>query len=252
MTRILATILSIAVSLACTAAVSVIDFEQVDQRAGLMGYDSAEALLDSALAEVKGDKLLSCVEQAQKHYWDLTIPSHNERLMMHLLENVVRRDDLPDEDRMRVEVMLEVGGVNKLGEPVHDLEWETVEGANGRLSNISTPYTLLFFNDPDCESCHKVKERLDSCSTLRTMTENGTMTVVAVYPYDDMALWKRETYPDYMLNVRDHLGAIDNDEAYVLPQMPLFYLVDRDKRLLLKNEPSLNRVLEYLTNNKPN
>ncbi|MBQ5465799.1 MAG: hypothetical protein IIT60_00970, partial [Muribaculaceae bacterium] len=40
--------------------------------------------------------------------------------------------------------------------------------------------------------------------------------------------------------------AIDGEGLYDLPSIPLFYLLNRDKRVLMKNEASLNRVLHAL------
>ena len=173
-------------------------------------------------------------------------PRHDEEALVASLQQLLADGRMTNADRLWCEAMLEMATRNRVGEVCNDLEYVTVEGAKGHLHGIESELTLLFFNDPDCLSCHQVKERLDTCETLRVMVSRHELTVVALCVGDEEEKWRVEEYPDYVVNAFDMARAVENEEVYDLPTMPLFYLLDTDKRVLLKNEPSLNRVVEVL------
>ena len=78
------------------------------------------------------------------------------------------------------------------------------------------------------------------------MVNDSILTVVGIYPYENTNEWRQESFPDFIINGWDYKQQVEGEETYDLMTMPLFYLLDRDKRVLLKNEASLNRVLKVL------
>lgn len=183
---------------------------------------------------------------------DPTGDDHDESALYELLSATLAADaKLSSGDRAWCEAMLADAAKNRPGQECADLEYETAEGARGHLHGISTPLTLLYFNDPDCFSCLKVKERLDTCATLRELVTTHELTVVALYTGDDTARWLNEEYPDYVVNAVDSNRAVEEEEAFVLPTMPLFYLLNEEHRVVLKNEPSLNKVLQAIATRSP-
>ena len=169
---------------------------------------------------------------------------HNEELFALVIEHAATASCLNDNERLRPKMMLDVTRKNAPGDVVNDIGYETIDGTHGKLSEIATPYTLIYFNDPECLSCFKVKERLDTCTTLKNMVSNSMLTVIGIYPYDNVEEWHLEPFPDYIINGWDYEQEIEGQQTYDLMTMPLFYLLDHDKRVILKNEASLNRVLK--------
>ena len=147
---------------------------------------------------------------------------------------------------MRPEMLLEIVRKNAPGTEANDIEYETIDGVRGKVSEIASPYTLIYFNDPECLSCAKVKERLDTCTTLRNMVQDSLITVIGIYPYDNVTEWHLEPFPSYVVNGWDCSQAVENEQNYDLMTMPMFYLLDAEKRVILKNEASLNRVLKVI------
>jgi hypothetical protein len=68
------------------------------------------------------------------------------------------------------------------------------------------------------------------------------LIVLGIYPYDDEKLWKKANYPKMMINGWNKSRQIENNELYDLPTLPCFYLLDKDYKVLIKNEGSLNKV----------
>ena len=98
-----------------------------------------------------------------------------------------------------------------------------------QLNELNSDYILIYFNNPDCESCETVKQR------------NKKLIVLAIYPYDDQKLWKKAKYPKMMINGWNQSRQVEY-ELYDLPTLPCFYLLDKEHKVLIKNEGSLNKV----------
>lgn len=204
------------------------------------------AMLDEA--NVAGKKVYknmvaSCEEMLSEPTWD----THNEELFKLLIEHGSTASCLNDNERLRSQSLLEVVRKNAPGTIVTDIEYETLDGSHHRLSDISTAYTLIYFNDPECFSCAKVKERLDTCSTLKSLVGDGMLTVLGIYPYDNTQEWHLEPFPQYIINGWDFKQDVETKQTYDLMTMPLFYLLDTEKRVIVKNEASLNRMLKAIT-----
>ena len=186
--------------------------------------------------------IASLEEMLSEPTWD----SHNEELFALLIEHAAKASCLSDNERLRPKSLLDVVRKNAPGKVANDIDYETLDGTSHKLSDITTDYTLIYFNDPECLSCAKVKERLDTTTLLKSMVSDSTLTVVGIYPYDNVDEWKQEYFPSYIINGWDYEQKVDEEQTYDLMTMPMFYLLDRDKRVILKNEASLNRVLKVL------
>ena len=185
-------------------------------------------------------------EMLSEPTWDY----HNEELYKILIEHASTATCLSDNEKMRAQLLLDVVNKNAPGQVANDIDYETTDGSRHHLSEINTPYTLIYFNDPECFSCFKVKERLDTCTTLKNLVCDSTLTVIGIYPYNNLEEWKLEPMPEYLINGWDYEQKIEGEQTYDLMTMPLFYLFDKEKRVILKNEASLNRVLRVLTHLK--
>lgn len=70
---------------------------------------------------------------------------------------------------------------------------------------------------------------------IRRSVRAGRLTLLALCADGDRAAWERSTGefpPDWIVGF--DTGSIAEEELYVLPSMPTLYLLDRDKRVLLK------------------
>ena len=188
-------------------------------------------------------KLLASLEEMlSEPTWDY----HNEQLFSLVMEHAATTSCLSDNERLRPQLLLDVTRKNAPGNVACDIEYETLDGTRGKVSDISSPYTLIYFNDPECLSCAKVKERLDTTMTLKNLVTDSILTVIGIYPYDNVEEWKLEPFPNYIINGIDINHEVDGQQTYDLMTMPMFYLLDSDKRVILKNEASLNRVIKAL------
>ena len=192
------------------------------------------------------DDTLERLHFAEMHYASPADSLHNEELYIAALEDVINDPSLSENDKVRPQLLLENALKNRIGTMVSDLELTSTNGTSYRLHEMDSVLTLIYFNDPDCEACHILKNRLDTTQVINNYVNSGLLQIVAIYPFDNQELWCNTPYPSNMLNLWDENQSIDNDALYDLPSIPLVYLLNRDKKVLMKNEASLNRVLRAL------
>lgn len=197
-------------------------------------------------AELGGKQYKALVTSLEEMLSEPTWDYHNEELFAMVMEHAATASCLNDNERMRPKAMLEFVRKNAPGTVATDIAYETLDGEHHQLSESTSSYTLVYFNDPECLSCAKVKERLDTTTLLMDMVSDSTLTVVGIYPYDNVEEWKLDTFPSYIVNGWDYEQKVEGEQTYDLMTMPMFYLLDRDKRVILKNEASLNRVVKAL------
>lgn len=200
----------------------------------------------NATAQTGGKQYKALIASLEEMLSEPTWDYHNEELFAKVMEHASTASCLSDNERLRPKSMLEVVHKNAPGTAANEINYETLDGSRHKLSDISTPYTLIYFNDPECLSCAKVKERLDTTTLLKGMVSDSTLTVLGIYPLDNVKEWKAEPFPSYIINGWDWEQKVDGEMTYDLMTMPMFYLLDRDKRVILKNEASLNRVLKVI------
>lgn len=171
---------------------------------------------------------------------------HNEEKFVELLKAISINDALSETEKMRPKLLLEEALKNHVGTQAHDIEYITPDDSTHYISESLSPLTLIYFNDPDCDACEMVKERLDTCSILKTMVKERKLEIIGIYTLNDEQSWRNTDFPDHIINGWNKNQEIEFKETYLLPTLPLFYLLDSDKKVLLKAEASLSKVLNYL------
>ena len=119
---------------------------------------------------------------------------------------------------------------NRVGHKATDFPYTTQAGEKGWLYNLQSKYILLFFHDPDCEECQHVKQLLESQHTH--FAQKG-IQVVAVYIDNEVEAWRKAHYPSAWLSV--YAPEIDKQDLYDIKALPTLYLLDYQKRVVLKD-----------------
>ena len=209
---------------------------------------SLAAMMDSAA--VDSAMYAHFMKLSGKYLYDPNSPFRNEEYYIPVLRHIIASPRLGEPDKARPRFRLDMALKNRPGEVAADFVYTRTNGSRGRLRRISADYTLLFFNSPDCEDCRRVKGYMAASEYLAGMTGEGSarrprLVILAVYPDEDVELWRAASYPPCMLNVHDASQAISRQRLYDLKAIPCLYLLDADKRVLLK-DATVEQVELYL------
>ena len=215
------------------------------EQVAALELDKAEFLMNATMETLSNDPkgYRQMMDLAEKRFSDPADPIHNETLYMTVLKHATEKFVLSSGEKEKQRLLLEGAKKNMIGSTATDFDYVTPgDKAVHHLKDLKADYILVYFNNPDCESCETVKERLSSNELINKLVNEKKLIVLGVYPYDDQKLWKQAKYPKMMINGWNQSRAIEYNELYDLPTLPCFYLLNKDYTVLAKNEGSLNKI----------
>lgn len=118
-----------------------------------------------------------------------------------------------------------------------DFSYTLPSGESERLYDIKADFTLVFFSDPDCPMCRQIREKIIASSILEKLLKQRSLKIIAVYPDEDLAMWYNHLsdYPESWINSYDKDMVLTKNLVYDLRAIPSLYLLDNQKRVLLKD-----------------
>ena len=139
---------------------------------------------------------------------------------------------------------------NLPGTPSADFVFIDRNNNTHSLYKEKSPFTILFFYDPDCHVCHDIAKQLAAEPSL---TSDPKIKVLAIYTDNETERWKahQNDFPKSWLDGYSPNGEITEKEPYYLPVIPSIYLLDHDKHVLLRDvsPETLIEVIKQLTKN---
>lgn len=171
-------------------------------------------------------------------YWkDANSPVKNEEMFIWLCRSVESVPEVEMTLREQASFERRLAEKNRVGQPAVDFVYTLASGKQGRLHQLNATYTLLLFYNPDCHTCTEVKKAMKQSQRLKSLVTSGQMKVLTVYPDEDLVLWRsrlNELSEDW-LNAYDKGQVLTRKFSYDLSSIPSFYLLDKDKKVLLKD-----------------
>lgn len=185
-----------------------------------------------------------------KYLYDPNSPMRNEELYIPVLETITASTKVDEIEKIRPQHRLDLALRNRLGQQATDIIYTFANGTNGNLNNIDSEYTLLFFYNPDCHTCKEVRESLTASEIVTNLQKNKRLKIVAIYPDEDITAWTKyiSNIPKEWINGYDKGMIIKEKETYDLKAIPTLYLLDKNKKILLK-DTTFPIVENYLAQN---
>ncbi|MDD3286056.1 MAG: hypothetical protein PHI14_01000 [Bacteroidales bacterium] len=125
-----------------------------------------------------------------------------------------------------------------------DFNYITTSLVEETLYNTKAPYILLYFYNPECEDCTKIKKELSKSKELKELIEKGVIEVLAILPDVEKEYWldKKKFIPEKWKNCW-----IENDKPIIhtyLRTLPTFYLLDEEMYIYLT--PNAQELLNWI------
>lgn len=171
-------------------------------------------------------------------------PMRNDEYYIPILEVLVESPLLDEYDRMVPAYDLDVVSKNRLGTTANDFVYTLSNGSSGRLSNIQADYTILMFSNPGCPMCSEITEKLSSSPLINELGELGRIKILTIYPDADLEAWREylRQMPHQWINAYDKGMIITEKRLYNLNAIPSLYLLDKDKRVIIKDGVSVEQI----------
>lgn len=210
-------------------------------------------LYDKALACERKDTSSNVFETfealADKYMYDPNSPMRNEEYYLHFAARLASYPGFSSQEQAKYAHRAVGCALNRLGQKASDFRFADKRGKMHTLHGIDAPYTLLFFSNPGCEACLNIINMLKEEPKISEMISAGTLAVLNIYIDEDLQGWRdyMPIYPEEWYNGFDPDLVIRGEELYSVRAIPSLYLLDKEKRVILKDAPE-NKMMSYLVN----
>lgn len=187
-------------------------------------------------------------ELADKYLYDPNSPMRNEEFYIPVLEAMVASKILDETEKIRPQERLELAQKNRKGTKAFDFTYTLTSGTQGTLYQVKAEYTLLFINNPGCHACAEGIEAIKNSAIISQLMADNRLKVLALYPDEELDEWRkhRNDFPSEWINGYDKALTLKTENRYDLRAIPTLYLLDNNKRVILKDAPAA-AIVEYLT-----
>lgn len=180
---------------------------------------------------------------------DPNSPLRNDEYYIPVLEVLVASPLLDEYDRIAPLYDLEMARKNRIGSMANNFEYMLADGSKGWMQDIETDYLIIMFNNPGCPMCKQITEELTSSPMINELTELGFLEIMALYPDEDIEAWRAylPNMPSSWINAYDPELTISEEKLYSLKAIPSLYLLDKDKRVLIKDSFDVRQIESVLS-----
>lgn len=187
-------------------------------------------------------------ELAESYFHDANSPYRNEELYIPILKPLLAVPQIADVEKERYRYQLQKALMNRPGTKAADITLIMRERQTLRLSDIKKDYVILYFFNPDCKACQTISAYIANSAIFKSLSDRGKINVVAIYPDEDLSAWKKHVgnLPKWWVVTR--YGKVTNRDAYDLPAIPNLYLLDKDKKVILK-DATVEQIENWLRTN---
>lgn len=179
---------------------------------------------------------------------DPNSPLRNDEFYIPVLRAQLSSPWYDEYERLAPEYRLSLASQNRIGEQANDFRYTLASGATGSLYGLRAEYVLLFINNPGCPMCRDIREAISASPMLTELIEHGRLRVLALYPDENLDEWRayREQIPASWINAYDDGCVLREKGLYDLSAIPSLYLLDAQKRVLVKDATDVALVEEVI------
>lgn len=187
-------------------------------------------------------------ELFEKYLYQPDSPIRNDSSYLVILEQLIKSRKVSDLNKTRFIYQQQLIRQNQIGSIANNFDFNTIDNQSGELMDIDAEYLILIFNNPECSGCKDVISILDKSDLINEAIDAEKLKILSIYPENNEDIWEKTIYPYKWLNVIDLNQTISKGNLYDLRAIPSLYLLNAEKRVLIK-DGKVGEVLYYLQNN---
>ena len=202
-----------------------------------VGEKAMEALFNCASSSP--DAFEPMVKLTQFYFFDPNSPVRNEALYLPFVQRLASSPLVKPEMKGAYEWDARMCALNRPGTIATDFRFIDTAGRSRSLYGIKSEYILLVFGNPDCTACRELVANMSASPEISALEASGRLKVVDIYIDQEIDDWKAKaaSYPKHWINGYDPTFTIRQDLIYNVRAIPSIYLLDQEKRVILKDAP---------------
>ena len=210
--------------------------------------EALTGLMDAS--SVNNTVFLFFINITQKYLYNPNSPFRNDELYIPVLRYLIASPKLQNIYKTRYQFQLDNALKNRPGNIASDFSYTIKTGGEHKMHDIRSSYTLLYFNNPGCHECKVVKDYMSKSMIINKLAKQklnsiAKLTILSVYIDEDLKAWRTSVYPDFITNCYDTFHVIQKDNIYDLKAIPTMYLLDKNKKVILK-DATIMEIEDYL------
>lgn len=211
-------------------------------------YTLQEAQKDSAM-------YVHFVSLFEKYLYEPNSPFRNEEFYIPVLDIVAKSSFFPPEIAEKYQFQQEMVNKNRIGEKAANFNYTLASGKTESMHGIRSNYLLIMFSNPGCQTCAAVTRQILNSQAIqqafgRNSKTRKMLTIITIYPDNNLDEWTQHLpdMPQQWINAYDKDMDITKKRLYDIKAIPTLYLLDKDKRVILK-DASLELLEEFFSSN---
>ncbi len=190
---------------------------------------------------------LAMTEIVARYLYDPNSPMRDEDLYLPFVQRMAASPLTREDMRTAYRYEAQMCALNPRGSIAPDFAITLRNGTSVRMHSVRAERTILFFSNPGCQNCKEIIDALKSNEYVCQQVSDGKLAVLNIYIDEDLKAWRdyMPIYPKEWLNGYDAAHILRQDQLYCIRAIPSLYLLDAEKRILLKDAP-VDRVLKAL------
>lgn len=184
-----------------------------------------------------------------KYLYDPNSPLRDEDLYLPFVSGLAKSPFTDEDSRPGYAFEEKMCRLAPYGTVAPDFAFTRPDGTRGSLHSIKADNILLFFSNPGCGSCQFIIQALTKQAFIEPFINMGKLAVLNMYIDSELDKWREylPSYPDSWICAYDHNMTIREDTQYYIRAIPSLYVLDSDKRIVMKDAP-VEKVIQYLSN----
>ena len=185
----------------------------MDNADSIQAATSASIFVNRLMTVPRSSIMRKVFKNLAEHYLDNPYsPMRNDRTYATLIEAIAAMPDstISSTERIKLLDKSRLLRLNLPGNKASNFTLTTPDGEEKSLQEINADLLLLYFYDPDCEQCKETQKHMEQSGILK----DKRLQILRVNPTD-----------------YDLAGRL----LYWFDRMPSLYLLDKDKRVILKD-----------------
>jgi len=183
---------------------------------------------------------LRFTELVSKYLYDPNSPMRNEDFYFPFVKGLAESHFTSDDLRVAYRHEAEMCALTPFGSQAPDFGFKDIHENKHRLYDIKADLTLLFFSNPGCSACKAIMDELFQASELEQWISEGRLAIASIYIDRELDAWREyvPNYPKNWITGYDYNFIIRDDVLYNVRAIPSLYLLDSEKRVILKDAPT--------------
>lgn len=186
---------------------------------------------------------------SEKVLYDPNSPYRSDELYIAVLEAQIASTLLDKYEKMAPEYDLKIVSQNRIGREANDFDYTVKSGRRSNLYSLKNDFVIVYINNPGCTMCREVTEALKQSQIITDLQRKGLLKILAIYPDEDLNEWNKHytDIPAEWINGYDKGCLIGRGNIYNIRAIPALYLLDKDKKVLVKDSVNVGEIEAILS-----